>query len=134
MSPLASGLSRYSSRLMLVATTWLVLASLWNSGLVEDGPILCWFRALTGHPCPFCGSTRAVSALCAGDVSAAWSLNPLGTIAFVILALFFVVPAPMQQGVNRLRSALPPMPQWVMVSAIGALFFATWAWNISTRW
>ena len=37
----------------------------------------CPFLAITGLWCPFCGGTRAVDALVAGDVSAALGLNLL---------------------------------------------------------
>jgi hypothetical protein len=44
---------------------------------------LCPLHALTGVPCPTCGSTRAAVALSHGDVAAALAFNPLVTLAAV---------------------------------------------------
>ncbi len=41
----------------------------------------CPFLAITGLWCPFCGGTRAVDALAAGDVAAALGLNLLVVLA-----------------------------------------------------
>ena len=43
----------------------------------------CTFRALTGWPCPTCGTTRAALAVLAGDLGAAWAASPLATLAFL---------------------------------------------------
>lgn len=40
----------------------------------------CLFDSFLGFRCPGCGSTRALSALLHGDLTAAWRLNP----AFVL--------------------------------------------------
>ena len=40
----------------------------------------CLFRALTGHPCPGCGTLRAFHALLHGDVAGALRLNALTVI------------------------------------------------------
>jgi hypothetical protein len=42
---------------------------------------LCYFKLLTGLPCPTCGSTRSVGQLFALDVPAAFAMNPLVTLA-----------------------------------------------------
>lgn len=44
----------------------------------------CPFYALTGHPCPFCGGTRAYAAMWRGDVAAAARYYPLGPALFVL--------------------------------------------------
>jgi hypothetical protein len=44
---------------------------------------LCPLHALTGVPCPTCGSTRAALALSHGDIAAALAFNPLVTLAAV---------------------------------------------------
>jgi Protein of unknown function (DUF2752) len=48
----------------------------------------CPFLAVTGHPCLTCGATRCAIALVHGDLSAAWSWNPLAFIALMGVALF----------------------------------------------
>jgi hypothetical protein len=49
----------------------------------------CPFHRMTGLPCPTCGGTRAAVLLSGGNVSAALSLNPLVTVAFLGVLLFF---------------------------------------------
>lgn len=44
----------------------------------------CPFRAATGVPCPFCGSTRAAADLTHADLSAAWSSNAYGSVVVVV--------------------------------------------------
>lgn len=129
-------LKRFSfpTRLLAVASIWISMAMLWNSGRLTNGPVLCWFRALTGHTCPFCGSTRAVGALCSGNLDQAWRLNPLGEITFLCFVIYLLKPsvaASLGSQLKRMREALGNF--WT-TSGIVALFAATWAWNIATRW
>jgi hypothetical protein len=48
----------------------------------------CPFRALTGYPCLTCGATRCAIAFSHGNLSLAWSWNPLAFIALCGVALF----------------------------------------------
>ncbi len=121
-------------RVFALVTLWLSMAMLCNSGRLTNGPVLCWFRALTGHPCPFCGSTRAVGALCAGDLSTAWHLNPLGVIAFVCFVAYLVNPklaGTANKQILKLKTRLGPV--WA-TSGLATLFAITWVWDIATRW
>jgi len=43
---------------------------------VESGPTICLFKLTTGHDCPGCGMTRAVSAALHGQFERAWRYNP----------------------------------------------------------
>jgi Protein of unknown function (DUF2752) len=49
---------------------------------------VCLFKSLTGLPCPTCGSTRAVGRLVHLDVAGAIAMNPLTTIAIVVVAIW----------------------------------------------
>jgi hypothetical protein len=49
---------------------------------------VCLFKALTGLPCPTCGSTRAVGRLVHLDVTGALAMNPLTTLAVGVLAVW----------------------------------------------
>ena len=42
---------------------------------------LCYVKALTGLPCPTCGSTRAAGRLFELDLAGAFAMNPLATLA-----------------------------------------------------
>jgi hypothetical protein len=46
---------------------------------------VCYLKALTGIPCPTCGSTRAVGCLAHGDLPGAFAMNPLATVALLAL-------------------------------------------------
>jgi hypothetical protein len=54
----------------------------------------CAFRALTGFPCPTCGSTRSIVNLAHGDIPSALAMNPLtgmaalGAVAVLFYSLF----------------------------------------------
>ncbi len=51
---------------------------------------VCLFKALTGLPCPTCGSTRAVGRLVHLDLAGAIAMNPLATIGAAVLAIWAV--------------------------------------------
>ena len=42
----------------------------------------CWFRCLTGLPCPTCGATRCALALTHGDLLSALRQNPLMFVCY----------------------------------------------------
>jgi hypothetical protein len=48
----------------------------------------CPFLSVTGYPCLTCGATRCAIALLHGDLSLAWSWNPLALVALCGVALF----------------------------------------------
>lgn len=53
--------------------------------LTGRGGSLCLFHRLTGVPCPTCGLTRGLLALCQGRWFTPWTLNPL---LFTLLAIY----------------------------------------------
>ena len=48
----------------------------------------CPFRALTGYPCLTCGATRGAIAFFHGNLSLAWSWNPLAFVALCGVVAF----------------------------------------------
>lgn len=79
---------------------------------------LCPFRALTGIPCPICGTTTAGVRLGRGDVLGAFLANPVTLLAGVLLVL-----APILAG----RVHVPPRAvPWLFT---GSATFA-WVWQI----
>jgi hypothetical protein len=56
-------------------------------GVGLPGP-RCPFLAVTGYPCLTCGATRCAIALLHGNLSLAWSWNPLAFVALCGVALF----------------------------------------------
>ena len=49
---------------------------------VEDGPVACPFRLLTGLPCPGCGLARSWVALAHGDLATAFERHAFGPLLF----------------------------------------------------
>ena len=93
---------------------------------------LCWFKALTGLPCAFCGATRAVFALARLDLLAAVRLNPLvcvlgfgGLAAFVLWASDLWLGTRCRRRLSR-WSRLPWM--WIVLAALGA----NWIYLLAT--
>jgi len=91
----------------------------------------CLFHALTGIPCPGCGTTRAVLALAHADVGAALAWNPLATTAIVLGGAACVL-APMwialRGPVPVVAPSLPRRARWLLALALAA----NWAWLVAT--
>jgi hypothetical protein len=93
--------------------------ALLGTGIVS---IPCWFHALTGADCPFCGGSRALGALLHGDVAGALRFN-----AFAVLVL---LPAAIAGLVllGRIELGLR-IPSWpARRGALVALAVAAVAW------
>ena len=106
--------------------TWLSLGLPWPG---------CWFRRLTGLPCPTCGATRCAMALARGDLFGALQQNPLMllcyglTIAVNLYAaavLLFRLPRP------RLASLPPKLKRALSLLAVVALG-ANWVYLLAHR-
>lgn len=70
---------------------------------IEDGPVLCPFRALTGLPCPGCGLTRSWVYAAHGWWQESFAANAFGLLVVAaVLVLAIVVVA------RRLRRVAPP--------------------------
>lgn len=101
--------------LILSLSPWLHLALAAVGALPDPG---CPWLALTGGPCPLCGTSRAALALLAGDLRASLALNPLG-LGLTALAV--------TQPPYRLLRTLRPRWSWreeLLVSGPGLLWLA----------
>lgn len=54
---------------------------------VDRPATLCLLRAVTGVPCPFCGTTTAAARAATGDVLGALAANPVTVLAVLALVL-----------------------------------------------
>lgn len=58
--------------------------------LGSDSGTLCFFKTITGLPCPGCGITQSTLALLRGDVVASFKIYPcLGLVALALLIWIF---------------------------------------------
>ncbi|HEX8001615.1 MAG TPA: DUF2752 domain-containing protein [Mycobacteriales bacterium] len=78
---------------------------------------LCFLRASTGVPCPFCGTTTAAEAAAHGDLLGAVAANPVTVTALVLLVL-----APLTT--RRLPRSWTPA---VFTAAVGI----AWVWQLA---
>ena len=97
----------------------------------SNGPVLCPFRLVTGYPCPFCGTTRAVGSLLLGDVSASLALNPLGLVFVVVVAALAVSPVVTIGLFESIKRRLHTWPLHQQVTLVAALAAVGWLRTLS---
>ena len=101
---------------------------------IEDGPVVCPFRAVTGLPCPTCGLTRVAHSLMLGDVGRALAINPFD-------ALFFLAAVPLFAGLwvanltagFAVRISMSPGERRAAWSLLAAVALANWAYVLATH-
>ncbi|MEP7169551.1 MAG: DUF2752 domain-containing protein [Bacteroidota bacterium] len=72
--------------LCMTGYIWIALTYTF-SAISHSEKNICLFKAITGFPCPSCGSTRAAVALLHGDFSGSLWWNPLGVIGLFVLVI-----------------------------------------------
>jgi uncharacterized protein DUF2752 len=108
--------SRDGARLLLLAAAAL------PENAVDDGPIVCPFRRLTGRPCPACGLTRSWSAALHLHGRDSVRHHPLGWLALGVAAWFALD----ERAEARLGRADPRV-----LSALGGTWLAVWLTRLS---
>src|SRR5207237_5592655 len=78
--PLAPNETDFEFLFLVVSCGLAASCYLWLSyGIPWPG---CWFRRLTGLPCPTCGATRCAMSIFQGDYIGAFRHNPLIVICY----------------------------------------------------
>jgi hypothetical protein len=96
----------------------------------DGGLFVCPFRALTGLPCPLCGSTRAVVLAGRGD-SAFLDYNAVAVVVLAAVAMFGAAAVVVALRGGRLRA---PVPRgWRLVALVVAVAGLAWAWALAHR-
>jgi hypothetical protein len=70
----------------ILAYSWLTYNSFFvaNNG---EGITICWFKIISGLPCPACGSTSGIIEIFKGNFINAFQLNPFAYSSLFILVL-----------------------------------------------
>jgi hypothetical protein len=121
------GLLAPAGALGAVVLAWGAVAALRPQ---DAGPTACPWRALTGLDCPFCGSTRAASALARGDLVAALDHNALFVLAIVPLAAL----AWAAWARSAWRRQPPPSPGNRVWAGLLGLVLVWWAVRLVVPW
>lgn len=88
---------------------------------IEDGPVICPFRALTGLPCPGCGLTRSWVYAAHGWWRESFAANPFGLV--VVAALLALAVAVV---VKRVRRTPPPQLDKLLRHPVAIGIGAVW--------
>lgn len=114
---------------VLLIVVWLALLSavVAMERAAGNDVVVCRFRALTGIPCPTCGSTRALLALARGRLFEAFAHNPLAVTAGVFGTAWLVA----RVGFGRRLSVSPAVRArghlWLLAAV---LLLANWGYVI----
>lgn len=87
-------------------------------------PSLCFFRNVTGLPCPGCGITRAVVSCAHGDLVHAIAYHPLGPLVFLTLLAVALSRLPRFSVIDLLSQRGVTLGAWSGVVALGAIWLA----------
>lgn len=120
--------SQLLNRALIVASlgVTLLVSLVWSPGETRFFP--CYFRELTGYPCPSCGLTRSFHAMAHLEFRQAVKFHPVGVILYaaLLISLFITL-----MEIFLKRAIRIAMPAWVKIAAIGGVFtFWTFWWII----
>lgn len=94
---------------------------------------VCLFKAMTGLPCPTCGSTRAAGCLARGDVMGALAMNPLTTVALFGLLLWAVADLVLLTRGRAVDLTVSPRVSQVLRVAVVVALVVNWAFLIASH-
>lgn len=92
-------------------------------------PPSCTFQSATGLACPGCGLTRSVISTAHGEIAAAWSYHPPGTVIAVLL--FASMPYRLWQHVRWRRGRATPAFGKVEGTALITAAIVSLVWRTS---
>ena len=102
-----------------VAALSILAATVFISPSVLPSFRYCWFKSMTGVPCPGCGVTHALCAIGHGRFADAWAYNPF---SFAVYGLLLGAAADLFLGGRLTRSSGGALWAPVFVAAL----YAAW--------
>lgn len=114
-----------------LTATWAALAAAATILVrVRDLPpvTLCWWKNLSGIPCPTCGGTRAVLAIIDGRPFEAIRYNPLLVAALCTAAAWFLIRLVSGRSLSIELARARRGILWILVAGLCA---ANWAYLIA---
>jgi hypothetical protein len=131
MTPAQTGQRMRDLGILLPLVAWLVYTYLyWGLKAAHVSTPICPFYYFTGHPCPFCGGTRAFAYMWEGDISDAVRLYPLGPALF---AGTVVTVGGLAVGIVTGRTWTPRLSamQWKLVGVVAVSgLLLSWALKV----
>ena len=100
----------------------LIGAVLLPDRVVQEGPVLCLFRQVTGRPCPSCGLTRSWQAIGHGRIGDGLAAHPFGPLTMLAAAW-------LASDASRERRLEGADRRWGQVAA--AVWIGAWVWRLS---
>jgi hypothetical protein len=93
--------------------------------------VVCTFKAMTGLPCPTCGSTRALGRLFALDLAGALSMNPLATLGLLALGVWALADLLLAARRRRLALEVAPRLAFGLRVTVVTLVLANWVFLLA---
>jgi len=90
----------------------------------------CNFYAMTGLPCPFCGTTTAFAHMAHGHVRDAFLAQPMGVIGFVMCVLFLPISIGAAISGRNLIDAIGRLPWGNLSWLLGGIILASWLFKL----
>lgn len=122
------------SFLSILAYGWLIY-NFFFLNTSEGGITVCWFKTISGLPCPACGSTSGIIEIFKGNFHKAFQYNPFAYSSLLILIIaslwgsydivlkkdgFYKFYQTVNEKLKKKRIIIP----------IILLFLIIWTWNI----
>ena len=104
-----------------------VVLAVWTPS--DDGITICPFARATGHACPGCGMTRALSALLHGRAGQAWTYHPL--VGVFLLELLMAWGWWIGVRTGRVRPPSIRFVNWAL-ALTAVMFLVVWAVRAAT--
>jgi len=119
---------KYSVIIISILTGYFFLINYFE---LNHGITVCYFKNITGIPCPSCGSTRATYALLHGNVLSSILINPLAIITnfIIFISIFWMI----FDIIKNKETFCPFLKRdWDTIIKIigGLLILINWGWNI----